>query len=116
MITWPEGFWMCYFKEFTTKGTLTQERLKCAIWFLIAIGSFIHIEATKRIMDNSYFIAPKAFGFLFMALCVRGAFNRYPLNIIQLKYIFPIVKAIAVGLIATGCGIDGSPRVFKGMF
>ena len=107
---------MCYLKEITNNGNMRQERFKCGIWFLMIIGTFIHIESTKRIMDNSYFIAPKAFAFLFMALFVRGTFNRYPLNLIQLKSIFPIVKAIAVGLVASGCGVDGSPRIFKGIF
>ena len=77
---------------------------------------FVNIEKTKRIMDNSYFIAPKAFGFLFLAMAVRGHFNWYPLNKIKLKYIFILTKAIALGLITIGCGLDGNPKSFTGIF
>ena len=67
-------------------------------------------------MDNNYFIAPKALGFLYMSLAVRGAFNWYPLNKIHLKYVFAITKAIALGIIALGCGLDGNKKSFTGIF
>ena len=76
MITWPESIWMCFGKEWTTKGTWTQERAKGALWYTLVIGTFLHIERTRGILENSYFVAPKALGFVFMALAVRGVFNR----------------------------------------
>ena len=106
LITWPNRFWICYGKEMAPKGTLSEERIKQTLGSIIGVSTFLHIESTKRIMDNSYFIAPKAFGFIFMALFVRGTFNRYPLNIIKIGHIMTVAKAVAVGLIAMSCGID----------
>ena len=67
-------------------------------------------------MENSYFVAPKALGFIFMALAVRGAFNFHPLNLIKLKFLFQLVKILSCGLIAMSCGLDDSPKYFAGMF
>ena len=58
-------------------------------------------------MDNNYFVAPKALGFVFMWFAIRGAFNRWPLNLIHLKYVFIFAKFIAFGLVALGAGLDG---------
>lgn len=63
-------------------------------------------------MENSYFVAPKAFGFIFMWLAIRGFFNRKPLNYIKIKYIFSLIKIISVGVIAVSCGLDGGPKYF----
>jgi hypothetical protein len=67
-------------------------------------------------MDNSYFIAPKALCFLFMAFFVRGTFNSYPLNLIKLNQIIVLAKAVAIGFIALGCGIEDNQAHFNGFF
>ena len=73
----------------------------------MVFASWINLEKTKAIMDNNYFVAPKAFGFIFMWFAIRGAFNRWPLNLIHLKYVFILAKAIAFGFAALGAGMDG---------
>ena len=76
---------------------------------------FINIEVTRKVRENSLFIAPKAVTFIFNALMIRGIFNHYPFNLIKIKWIYAATKIISIGLIALGAGLDHNLKNYGGI-